>query len=112
MERLTKRLETEHGYGYINCTTKCPDVSEPCEKCEHFHKMVERLAEYEDTNLTPSQIQVAFNYSGWIDDGYGSYVKVCAHCGGKPLMLHDNLYYSKYCPHCGSIMITGVTYGN
>lgn len=59
MERLTARNENGAAY-YPHCfkeDTCCGDgVSEKCNDCKFEKEISERLAAYEDTNLTPEQI--------------------------------------------------------
>ena len=57
MNRLTERNMGNYGY-YPTCIEKChgEGASEKCDECEFSVKICERLAEYEDTGLTPDQI--------------------------------------------------------
>lgn len=54
MERLTEKhyLGTDH---YMKCSDNC-NVDMDCIDCPSFERMVERLAAYEDTRLTPSDV--------------------------------------------------------
>lgn len=51
MERLTEKhyLGTDH---YMKCSGNC-NVDMDCIDCSSFDRLVERLAAYEDTGLTP-----------------------------------------------------------
>ena len=55
MERLTEKhyLAEDH---YMKCSEDC-SVDMDCVDCPAFDKLVERLAAYEDTGLTPEEIK-------------------------------------------------------
>lgn len=54
MERLTEKHYKKPGH-YMKCSENC--VSELlCEECPDFEEIIDRLAAYEDTGLTPEQI--------------------------------------------------------
>lgn len=55
MERLTEKhyLGTDH---YMKCSGNC-NVDMDCIDCPSFDRLVERLAAYEDTGLTPGEIK-------------------------------------------------------
>lgn len=55
MERLTEKhyLGTDH---YMKCSGNC-NVDMDCIDCPSFDCLVERLAAYEDTGLTPVEIK-------------------------------------------------------
>lgn len=57
MERLTEKhyLGTDH---YMKCSGNC-NVDMDCIDCPSFDRLVERLAAYEDTGLTPEQCENA-----------------------------------------------------
>lgn len=54
MERMTEKhyLGTDH---YMKCSGNC-NVDMDCIDCPSFDRLVERLAAYEDTGLTPEEI--------------------------------------------------------
>lgn len=54
MERLTEKhyLGTDH---YMKCSGNC-NVDMDCIDCPSFDRLVERLAAYEDTGLTPEEV--------------------------------------------------------
>ena len=58
MERLTEKyyLAEEH---YMKCSEDC-NVDMDCVDCHAFYKLIERLAAYEDTGLTPEEIKAPF----------------------------------------------------
>ena len=55
MERLTEKhyLGTDH---YMKCSGNC-NVDMDCIDCPSFDRLVERLAAYEDTGLTPENVE-------------------------------------------------------
>ena len=58
MERLTEKhyLAEDH---YMKCSEEC-NVDMDCVDCPAFDKLIERLAAYEDTGLTPEEIKAPF----------------------------------------------------
>nr|DAD61061.1 MAG TPA: hypothetical protein [Caudoviricetes sp.] len=54
MERLTEKhyLGTDH---YMKCSGNC-NADMDCIDCPSFDRLVERLAAYEDTGLTPAEV--------------------------------------------------------
>ena len=58
MERLTEKhyLAEDH---YMKCSEEC-NVDMDCVDCQAFDKLIERLAAYEDTGLTPEEIKAPF----------------------------------------------------
>ena len=67
MERLTEKhyLGTDH---YVTCSGNC-NVDMNCIECPSFDRLVERLAAYEDTGLTPEVFQ---SYVVFLQDLIGS----------------------------------------
>lgn len=63
MERLTEKhyLSTDH---YMKCSGSC-NVDMDCIDCPSFDCLVERLAAYEDTGLTPEEVFALIK--GWSD---------------------------------------------
>jgi hypothetical protein len=57
MERLTERGELGYAY-YPRCFEKCngSGYSSKCDKCDYSEAICNKLAEFEDTGLTPEQI--------------------------------------------------------
>ena len=55
MERLTEKhyLGTDH---YMKCSGNC-NVDMDCIDCPSFDRLIEHLAAYEDTGLTPGEIK-------------------------------------------------------
>lgn len=58
MERLTEKhyLAEDH---YMKCSEDC-NVDMDCVDCQAFDKLIERLAAYEATGLTPEEIKAPF----------------------------------------------------
>lgn len=65
MERLTEKhyLAEDH---YMKCSEDC-SVDMDCVDCPAFDKLVERLAAYEDTGLTPEEIKDPFTADAMIN---------------------------------------------
>lgn len=65
MERLTEKhyLAEDH---YMKCSEDC-NVDMDCVDCHAFDKLVERLAAYEDTGLTPEEIKDPFTEDAMIN---------------------------------------------
>ena len=65
MERLTEKhyLAEDH---YMKCSEDC-SVDMDCVDCPAFDKLVERLAAYEDTGLTPEEIKAPFTEDAMIN---------------------------------------------
>ena len=65
MERLTEKhyLAEEH---YMKCSEDC-NVDMDCVDCPAFDKLIERLAAYEDTGLTPEEIKDPFTEDAMIN---------------------------------------------
>ena len=62
MERLTARNErfpdeTYYPYCFREDTCRGEGMSDKCDMCELPYKICKKLADYEDTGLTPEQIQ-------------------------------------------------------
>ena len=86
MERLTEKhyLGTDH---YMKCSGNC-DVDMDCIDCPSFDRLVERLAAYEDTGLTPAEVSALVK--DWSDR-----CTIVGECGGiermRELAEADNL---------------------
>jgi hypothetical protein len=68
MERLTEKhyLGTDH---YVTCSGNC-NVDMNCIECPSFDRLVERLAAYEDTGLTPEDCARATEIDDILLDEY------------------------------------------
>lgn len=73
MERLTEKhyLGTDH---YMKCSGSC-NVDMDCIDCPSFDRLVERLAAYEDTGLTPEEVSALIK--DWSDR-----CTIVGECGG------------------------------
>lgn len=73
MERLTEKhyLGTDH---YMKCSCSC-NVDMDCIDCPSFDRLVERLAAYEDTGLTPAEVSALVK--DWSDR-----CTIVGECGG------------------------------
>lgn len=73
MERLTEKhyLGTDH---YMKCSGIC-NVDMDCIDCPSFDRLVERLAAYEDTGLTPAEVSALVK--DWSDR-----CTIVGECGG------------------------------
>ena len=73
MERLTEKhyLGTDH---YMKCSGNC-NVDMDCIDCPSFDRLVERLAAYEDTGLTPAEVSALVK--DWSDR-----CTIVGECGG------------------------------
>ena len=73
MERLTKKhyLGTDH---YMECSGNC-NVDMDCIDCPSFDRLVERLAAYEDTGLTPEEVSA-------LTKDWSDLCTIIGECGG------------------------------
>ena len=73
MERLTEKhyLGTDH---YMKCSGNC-NVDMDCIDCPSFDRLVERLAAYEDTGLTPEEVTA-------LQKDWSDLCAVIGECGG------------------------------
>lgn len=105
MERLTERFDNGQA-AVMGCGENCKYDYKYCrnhyEDCPEINKIYERLAEYEDTGLTPEQIQeleVRNTAKAAIITGHnraiGCKVGECPTCGA---MTRD---YLEFCSECG-----------
>ena len=65
MKRLTEKhyLAEDH---YMKCSEDC-NVDMDCVDCPAFDKLIERLAAYEDTGLTPEELKAPFTEDAMIN---------------------------------------------
>lgn len=99
MERLTRRTECGDAY-YPECYERCygEGASEKCNDCDYDEKICDTLAGYEDTGLTPEQIQLlkerdTAKAARPISDR--SLYGICLNCGQTIFRDH------RFCPDCG-----------
>lgn len=55
MERLTEKHYDGKGY-FMKCSGACANDDEMCGGCPQLDKIIDRLAAYEDTGLTPGEV--------------------------------------------------------
>lgn len=100
MVRLTLPHYGEDGH-YMKCSEDF-GCDGNCGDCPELDQLVERLAAYEDTGLTPKQAADATPvvYGRWRFCGEDRWndAYVCSECGKIAM---DN---SNYCPNCGAEM--------
>lgn len=101
MERLTERFDNGQA-AVMGCGENCKYDYKYCrnhyEDCPEINKIYERLAEYEDTGLTPEQIMElkerdTANAARPISDR--SLYGICLNCGQTIFRDH------RFCPECG-----------
>lgn len=104
MERLTKRNECGDAY-YPECYERCygEGSSEKCNDCDYDEKICDTLADYEDTGLTPEQIQKLKERDTAkapidADEDYGFFT--CPSCG-EAIYASDDFESHKFCLNCG-----------
>ena len=102
MERLTERFDNGQA-AVMGCGENCKYDYKYCrnhyEDCPEINRLYERLAEYEDTGLTPEQIVEMKER----DTGYFAKTSIFDHesvvckCGND--IEKDSGF--KFCPYCG-----------
>lgn len=112
MERLIERFNNGQA-AVMGCGENCKYDYKYCrnhyEECPEINKIYERLAEYEDTGLTPPEIMELkerdmakapdYEGDGYDDDGNIIYdTWICPNCGEKYEVDYDDY---DFCPNCG-----------
>lgn len=98
MNRLTERFDNGQA-AVMGCGENCKYDYKYCrnhyEECPEINKIYERLAEYEDTGLTPEQIRelVERDMAKKIELNAG--MPTCPVCGRRIVKCYD------FCPDCG-----------
>lgn len=109
MNRLTERFNNGQA-AVMGCGENCKYDYKYCrnhyEECPEINKIYERLAEYEDTGLTPPEIMelkerdkpklVVYEHE-FEDNRLISYVQRCESCGEQ----YDPSEKFNFCPNCG-----------
>ena len=106
MERLTERFDNRQA-AVMGCGENCKYDYKYCrnhyEDCPEINRLYERLAEYEDTGLTPQEIMElkerdTAKAPREICDEYGYFV--CPSCGNS-IYASDDFESHKFCLNCG-----------
>lgn len=106
MERLIERLNNGQA-AVMGCGENCKYDYKYCrnhyEECPEINKIYERLAEYQDTGLTPAEIMELKERDTAkapidIEDNYGFFV--CPSCGNS-IYASDDFESHKFCLNCG-----------
>ena len=106
MERLTERFDNGQA-AVMGCGENCKYDYKYCrnhyEDCPEINRLYERLAEYEDTGLTPAEIRELKERDTAkspidIEDNYGFFV--CPSCGNS-IYASDDFESHKFCLNCG-----------
>ena len=129
MERLTEKhyLGTDH---YMKCSENC-DVDMGCIDCPSFDRLVERLAAYENTGLTPEDCARATEIDDILLDEYypigrmrelikadkDGRLVVLPFTSGRTLLCKENIdsprlmkdveLAIRYCSSCGIVFYMG-----
>lgn len=98
MERLTERFDNGQA-AVMGCGKNCKYDYKYCrnhyEECPEINKIYERLAEYEDTGLTPEQIRELKERDTPKKIEINAGVPTCPVCGRRVVKCYD------FCPDCG-----------
>ena len=111
MERLTERLDNRQA-AVMGCGENCKYDYKYCrnhyEDCPEINRLYERLAEYEDTGLTPEEIlelkerdtakAIVHNRTRDINGIIVFNSKLCSNCGRSCSDDYDDY---NFCPDCG-----------
>lgn len=115
MERLTERFDNGQA-AVMGCGENCKYDYKYCrnhyEDCPEINRLYERLAEYEDTGLTPEQImelkardtpkEAIYEAYGDQGDGEDPDAWICPNCGAKYEVDYDDY---DFCPDCGQMIL-------
>ena len=114
MERLTERFDNGQA-AVMGCGENCKYDYKYCrnhyEDCPEINRLYERLAEYEDTGLTPEQImelkardtpkEAIYEAYGDQGDGEDPDAWICPNC--EAVYDIDDDY--DFCPDCGQMIL-------
>ena len=115
MERLTERFDNGQA-AVMGCGENCKYDYKYCrnhyEDCPEINRLYERLAEYEDTGLTPEQImelkerntpkEAIYEGDGYSDEEMAYDTWICPNCGAKYEVDYDDY---DFCPDCGQMIL-------
>lgn len=98
MERLTERFNNGQA-AVMGCGENCKYDYKYCrnhyEECPEINKIYERLAEYEDTGLTPAEIMELKERDTAKKIEINAGIPTCPVCGRRVVRCYD------FCPDCG-----------
>lgn len=98
MERLTERFDNGQA-AVMGCGENCKYDYKYCrnhyEDCPEINRLYERLAEYEDTGLTPEQIRELVERDKSCKVKINAGVPRCPVCWRKVIKCYN------FCPGCG-----------
>ena len=111
MERLTERFDNGQA-AVMGCGENCKYDYKYCrnhyEDCPEINRLYERLAEYEDTGLTPEEVKELaerdtakmpmYEGDGYADGKMVYDIWICPNCGTKYEVDYDDY---DFCPDCG-----------
>ena len=112
MERLTERFDNGQA-AVMGCGKNCKYDYKYCrnhyEECPEINKIYERLAEYEDTGLTPEQVMELkerdTEKAPEIHENKRSSVYTCPSCNLVLINKDEKGWFCgqhyKFCPDCG-----------
>lgn len=103
MDRLTDKRFVGDGFYQPKSHEERLEIFANVPKLQDIYN---RLAEYEDTGLTPEQINAKNKPAHWCINPDGYYPQ-CSNCGYEPpreLIRRngDALIFPRYCPECGA----------
>ena len=115
MERLTERFDNGQA-AVMGCGENCKYDYKYCrnhyEDCPEINRLYERLAEYEDTGLTPEQImelkerntpkETIYEGDGYSEGEMVYDVWICPNCGVKYEVDYEDY---DFCPDCGQMIL-------
>lgn len=115
MERLTERFDNGQA-AVMGCGENCKYDYKYCrnhyEDCPEINRLYERLAEYEDTGLTPEEIlelkerntpkEAIYEGDGYSDEEMVYDTWICPNCGAKYEVDYDDY---DFCPDCGQMIL-------
>lgn len=98
MERLTERFDNGQA-AVMGCGENCKYDYKYCrnhyEECPEINKIYERLAEYEDTGITPPEIMELKERDTAKKIEINARIPTCPVCGRRIVKCYD------FCPDCG-----------
>ena len=115
MERLTERFDNGQA-AVMGCGENCKYDYKYCrnhyEDCPEINRLYERLAEYEDTGLTPEQImelkerntpkEAIYEGDGYSEGEMVYDVWICPNCGVKYEVDYEDY---DFCPDCVQMIL-------